>query len=158
MVDSSSRISRALLRFLLSMAEMSRFFRLEKPVDKDPNRGLVLGLCCGDETTGGTSTSVVVSVSVLEISEMEGAIDLFGDSTPSGTESSTTHCQDPYSRLGRGCCPSDDVGAITRLVFNPSATSTDTLTKESRPSESCQQGYVQNQSASDFTNIFATQP
>ena len=73
----------------------------------------------------------MASVSDLEklLSEMDGVIDLFGDSTPSGPESSTTHCQDPYSRFGRGC-PSDVVVPMTILEFSPSAMSTDRLTRK----------------------------
>ena len=115
-VDSSVRMERALGMFLLPMAEMSRFFRLEKPKSLDFGFG-----GGGDRTPCCTSTSVVVSVSDLEKlpSEMEGAIDLFGDSTPSGPESSTTHCQEPYSRFGR-LCPSAVVVPMTILVFSPS--------------------------------------
>lgn len=82
---------------------MSRFFRLENPFANEASRGLDFGFGGGDGTTCCTPTSVVVSVSDLEklLSETEGAIDLLGDSIPSGPESSTTHCQDPYSRLGR---------------------------------------------------------
>ena len=103
MVDLSLRTSRALLRFLWSIAEMSRFFWLENPVANNPNRGLGFDFVGGDRTSCCVSTSVDVSVSDLEklVSEMEGVIVLFGDSSPSGPESSTTHCQDPYSRFGK---------------------------------------------------------
>ena len=130
-VDSSLRVSRALLRFLLSTAEISRFFRLENPVANDASRGLDFDFRGGDRTTCCMSTSVVVSVSDLEklFSEMEGAIDLFGDSTPSGSESSTTHCQVPYSLFGR-VCPSNVVVPMTILAFSPSAMSNDRLARK----------------------------
>lgn len=110
------------------MAEMSRFFRLENPVANDASRGLDFNFGGGEGTTCCSSTSVVVSVSDLGklLSEMEGAIDLFGDSTPSGTESSTTHCQDPYSRLG----PSPVVVPMTILVISPSVMSMDRLARK----------------------------
>ena len=131
MVDSSLRFSRALLRFLLSIAEMSRFLRLENPFANDASRGLDFDFGGGDGTPCCTSTSVVVSVSDLDklVSEIEGAIDLFGDSTPSGTESSTTHCQDPYSRFGR-VCPSTVVVPMTILAFSSSVMSTDWFARE----------------------------
>ena len=123
--ESSVRTERALGRFLLSMAEMSRFLRLEKPVARDASRGLDFGF--GDGAGGGdrtpccTSTSVVVSVSDLVKLplEREGEVDVFGDSIPSGPESSTTHCQEPYSRFGR-LCPSVVVVPMTILAFGPS--------------------------------------
>lgn len=135
-VESSLRMERALGRSLLSMAEMSRFFRLEKPVAKDASRGLDLGFGVGgggggDRTPCCTSTSVVVSVSDLEKLplEMEGEVELFGDSTASGPESSTTHCQDPYSRFGR-LCPSTSVVPMTILAFGPSVMSADRLARK----------------------------
>lgn len=117
MVESSLRIERALGRFLLSMVEMSRFLWLENPVAKDASRGLDFGFEGegGDRTPCCTSTSVVVSVSDLE--KLSSEIDFFGDSAPSGPESSTTHCQDPYSRFGR-LCPSAVVVPMTILVFS----------------------------------------
>ena len=110
---------------------MSRFFRLENPVANDASRGLDLDFGGGDRTACCTSTSVVVSVSDLEKlwSEIEGAIDLCGDSTPSGPESSTTHCQDPYSRSGKDC-PSNVVVPMTILAFSPSVTSTNRLARK----------------------------
>lgn len=105
---------------------MSRFFRLENPFANEASRGLDFGFGGGDGTTCCTPTSVVVSVSDLEklLSETEGAIDLLGDSIPSGPESSTTHCQDPYSRLGR-VWSSNVVVPMTILAFSPSVISTD---------------------------------
>ena len=131
MVDSSLRISRALSRFLLSIAEMSRFFRLDNPIANDASRDLDFDFGGCDRTTCCKSTSVVVSVSDLEmpLSEIEGAIDLFGDSTPSGPERSTTHCQDPYSRFGR-VCPSNVVVPMTILAFSPSVMSPDRLARK----------------------------
>lgn len=115
----------------MSIAEMSRFFRLENPVANDASRGLDFDFGGGDRTACCTSTSVVVSVSDLEklLSEIEGAIDLFGDSTPSGPESSTTHCQDPYSRFGKDC-PSNVVVPMTILAFSLSVTSTNRLARK----------------------------
>lgn len=77
----------------MSIAEMSRFFRLEDPVAKDASRGLDFDFRGGDRTTCYTSMSVVVLDSDLEklLSKIEGAIDLFGGSTPSGPESSAIH-------------------------------------------------------------------
>ena len=66
MVDSSLRASRALLRFFLSIAEMSRLLRLEDLLPNDASQGLDLDCGGGDRTTGWTSTSVVVPVPDLE--------------------------------------------------------------------------------------------
>lgn len=109
---------------------MSRFLRLEDPLPNNASRGLDLDCDGGDRTTCCTSTSVVVSVSDLEklLSRIEGAIDLFGDLGPSGPESSTTHCQDPYSRFGRDS-PSDVVVPMTMLEFIPLVMSTDKLAR-----------------------------
>ena len=57
LVELSLRISRALLRFLLSIAEMSRFFPLRKVVN-DADRGLVF-----NSGGGCMFTSVVASLS-----------------------------------------------------------------------------------------------
>ena len=96
---------------------MSRFLRLEDPLDNDASQGLDFDCGGGDSTPGCTSTSVVLPVPDLEklLSLIEGAIDLVGDSTPSGTGSSTTHCQEPYSRL--------DGVPITILAIIPLVTS-----------------------------------
>ena len=103
MVDSSLRAARALLRLFLSIAEISRFLRLEDPLENDASQGLDFDCGCGDRTTGCTSTSVVQPVPDLEklLSRIEGAVDVGGESCPAGPGSSTTHCQEPYSRLGR---------------------------------------------------------
>ena len=115
------------MRFLLSIAEMRRFFRLENPVANDASRGLDFDFGDGDRTDRCPSTSVVVSVSDLGklFSEIEVAIDLFGDSF----ESSTTHCQDPYSCFGMGC-PSNVVLPMTILAFSLSVTSTNRLARK----------------------------
>ena len=87
-------------------------------MDNKPSRGRDFDFGGGDRATRGMSTSVEVSVSALEnlFSEIEGAIDLSGDSTPSGAESSTTHCHDPYSLFGRGS-PSSVVVLLPILAF-----------------------------------------
>ena len=101
MVNSSLRIVRALLRFFLSIAEISRFPRLEDPLENDASQDPDVACGGGDRTTGCTSTSVVFPVSDLEklLLIIEGAFELVGDCTPSETGSSTTHCQEPYSRF-----------------------------------------------------------
>ena len=70
---------------MLSIAEMNCFFRLEDPVANDASQGMDFDFGGGDSPTCCTSTSVVVSDSDLRslMSEIEGAVDLLGDSTPS---------------------------------------------------------------------------
>ena len=89
---------------------MSRFFPLEN-IANDASRGL-------DFNFGGGCmlTSVTASLSDLVklLSEREDRI-LLGVATPSGLESSTTHCQDSNSDVGRGGCSSTGV-PMTKLA------------------------------------------
>ena len=129
MVDSSLRVTRALLRFLLSIAEMSRFPRLENPLAN--GQGLDLDCGGGDMPTGCTSTRVVAPVPDLEklLSRIEDVVDIVGDSCPSGPGNSTTHCQEPYSRLDR-VSPSNVMVPITILAVIPLVMSTDRLARK----------------------------
>lgn len=131
MVDSSLRVCRALLKSLLSIAEMSRFLRLEDPLANDASQGLDFDCGGGDRTTCCTSTRVVLPVPDLEklLSRIEGSVDLVGNSTPSEPESSTTHCQDPYSRFDRGS-PSNVVVPMTILALIPLVMSRDRLARK----------------------------
>ena len=97
---------------------MSRFLRLEDPLANDASQGLDLDRDGDDRTICCTSTSVVLPVPDLEklLSSTEGATELVGDSGPSGPESSTTHCQDPYSLFG-GVSGSGIVVPMTILAF-----------------------------------------